>query len=105
MRKFLSSGFYFVLFAGYACISPFLVLYFQDLGFSGPQIGLLTGIIPLVTLVSVPFWTRLADATRQHRLIMSAATVVGVVVMVLLPWAQTFAQMLAIGILFNLFMA
>jgi PPP family 3-phenylpropionic acid transporter len=105
VRKFLSSGFYFVLFAGYACVSPFLVLYFQDLGFSGTQIGLLTGIIPLITMGSVPFWTRLADATRQHRLIMSVATVVGVVLMVLLPWAQTFAQMLAIGILFNLFMA
>jgi PPP family 3-phenylpropionic acid transporter len=64
-------AFYFWQFAGVAFASPFVVLYFQSLGFSGLQIGLLIGISPVLVLVSAPLWTGLADATRRHRLVLS----------------------------------
>ena len=61
MNKVWPFTFYFFLFAGIAFISPFLVLYYQELGFSGTQIGLLTGVSPLVTFFSATLWTGLAD--------------------------------------------
>ena len=75
VRPFL---FYVLLFAGYASAFPFIVIYYQGLGFSGAEIGLLTGISPLVTFFGAPFWTRLADSTRRHRLIMSLTMGAGI---------------------------
>ena len=47
---------------------PFLSLYYQSLGMTGRQIGLLTGVVPLVMMVSAPLWGGLADVTHRHRL-------------------------------------
>jgi len=105
MRKTWPFTFYFLLFAGIASVSPFLVLYYQGLGFTGTQIGMLTGITPLITLFSAPLWTGLADATRRHRLIMSLALLVGVVVISVFPLLKAFVSILMIAILLNIFLA
>lgn len=47
---------------------PFLSLYYQSLGMTGRQIGVLTGVVPLVMMVSAPLWGGLADVTHRHRL-------------------------------------
>jgi MFS family permease len=67
MRRIWPFIFNLVLFASIAFVSPFIVLYYQGLGFTGRQIGLLTGMSPLVSFVSAPLWTGLADATPQSR--------------------------------------
>lgn len=105
MRKIWPFAFNFLLFAGIASVSPFLVLYYQGQGFTGPQIGLLTGIAPLITLFSVPLWTGLADATRQHRLIMSLAILVGAITVFLFPLLNAFAPVLLMAILLYTFLA
>lgn len=63
-------GLYFLIFAGVATYRPYMVLYYQSLSFSGAQIGLLTGIAPLIPLVSLPLMTNFADRTNRHKLIM-----------------------------------
>ena len=71
MKKIWPFSFYFLYFAALSSFMPFIVLFYQELQFNGTQIGLLTGIPPLITLVAAPFWTGVADASRRHRLIMS----------------------------------
>lgn len=105
VKKSLTFSFYFILFAAYASFGPFIVLYYQEAGFSGTQIGLLAGLIPLVTLISVPFWTRLADASRRHRLIMNISILVGAVGIFLIPSIRAFAPMLVVGIILNGFLS
>ncbi len=95
----------FLLFAAMAFVAPFLVLYYQGLGFSGAQIGLLTGLTPLVTMVSAPFWTGLADQTRRHRFIMSMAIFVSVAILAMVPWFSAFVPVLLLVILYNAFNA
>jgi PPP family 3-phenylpropionic acid transporter len=95
----------FLLYAATAFVSPFIVLYYQGLGFTGTQIGLLTGIAPLITFFSVPLWTGLADATRRHRLIMSLAILVGVITLSTFPLLNAFTPVLLIVILLNIFVA
>ncbi len=68
-----SKAFYFFFFGAMSCLVPFLTLHYQDLGLNGRQIGLLTGIVPLITLVSASVWGAVADATRKHRLILLLA--------------------------------
>jgi PPP family 3-phenylpropionic acid transporter len=105
MRKIWPFTFNVLLFAGIASVSPFIVLYYQGLGFTGTQIGLLTGITPLITFFSVPLWTGLADATRRHRLIMSLAILVGVMTLFVFPLLNTFVSILLIAILLYTFLA
>ncbi len=105
MNKIWPFSMNFVLFAGIACVAPFFVLYYQSLGFTGAQIGLLTGITPLVTLFSAPLWTRFADITRRHRLIMNIALLLGVVTVIVFPFLQVFLPILLIVVLLNAFVA
>ena len=58
---------YFIYYAAAASLVPFLTLYYQDLGLTGREIGLLTGISPLTTLVGASVWSALADLTQKHR--------------------------------------
>lgn len=46
---------------------PFLVLYYEQLGLTGQQIGLIMGVAPLVTMLSAALWGGIADATQQHQ--------------------------------------
>jgi PPP family 3-phenylpropionic acid transporter len=64
---FIAKAFYFLFYAGWASLLPFLALYYQSLGIPGSQIGLLASVQTLITLFSGPFWGGFADATRRHR--------------------------------------
>jgi PPP family 3-phenylpropionic acid transporter len=103
MKKIWPFTFYFVYFAGMSGLFPFFVLFYQGLGFSGAQIGLLTGIPPLVTLVASPFWTGVADSRRWHRWIMALGIGVSAVVVFLLQSFTSFAIIFMLIILFNFF--
>jgi MFS transporter, PPP family, 3-phenylpropionic acid transporter len=94
-----------LIYAGFAFASPFLVLYFQGLGFSGAEIGLLAGVAPLITFCGAPFWTGLADATRRHRLILTLSMTVGVAGYILYPFLRVFAVVFLVSIVLNFFFA
>lgn len=86
MQKIWPFSLNFLYFAGVAFTLPFIVLYYQSLELSGAQIGLLMGLTPLLNLISAPLWTRFADVTQKHKLLMGIA-MLGVAVMIfLLPF-------------------
>jgi len=58
--------YYFFYFCAIGVIEPYLNLYFRHLGFSGRQIGLLSGMPGLIHAVFPFLWTALADARRQR---------------------------------------
>jgi hypothetical protein len=73
-----------------AFVAPFMVLYGQHVGSPGAQIGLVTGIAPLITLLDAPLWTTLADATHQHRFIMSLGLLAGAIIVSAFPFLNAF---------------
>lgn len=105
MKKIWPFSFYFLYFAAFASFLPFIVLFYQKLQFNGTQIGLLTGIPPLITLIGAPFFTGLADRTHRHRLIMGLGLTVAVGVSLLLPHVSSYAVVFALIIIFNIFMS
>src|SRR6185436_2368701 len=105
MKRIWPFTFYFLYFAALSSLMPFLVLFYQGLDFTGGQIGLLTGIPPLVTLVASPFWTGLADSKRWHKWIMGLGIVVTLVVIFLLQSFTSFVIVFLLIILFNTFMS
>jgi len=103
MKKTWPFTFNFILNAGIATVAPFIVLYYQSLGFTGTQIGLLTGITPLINFFSATLWTGLADVTGRHRLLMSIALLGGSMTIFMFPLLDAFAAVLLLAILFNVF--
>jgi MFS transporter, PPP family, 3-phenylpropionic acid transporter len=105
MKKIWPFSFYFLYFAAFASLLPFFVLFYQELGFNGTQIGLLTGIPPLITLVGAPFLAGVADSTRRHRLIMGLGILVAIGVMLIMPSLTAFVLVFILIIIFNIFMS
>jgi MFS transporter, PPP family, 3-phenylpropionic acid transporter len=103
LKKIWPFSFYFWQYAGLASLSPYFVLYYQSQGFSGPQIGLLTGLSPLVTLVCAPLWTGLADATRQHRWVFTLTGAGTCLALVAFPVFRAFLPVLVIVLLYSVF--
>jgi MFS transporter, PPP family, 3-phenylpropionic acid transporter len=105
MKRVWPFTFYFLYFAALSSLMPFFVLFYQGLEFSGAQIGLLTGIPPLVTLIASPFWTGLADSKGWHKWIMGLGIVVTVIVIFLLQSFTSFVIVFTLIILFNTFIS
>ncbi len=97
--------FYLVYFAAAIFMQPNFVVYLQELQFSGLQIGLLSGMIPMIIMVGAPLWTGLADASHRHRLITSLTILVTAAAASLFPLATSFALIIPLVILYALFAA
>ena len=105
MKKIWPFTFYFLYFVAFSSVMPYLVLFYQDLAFNGAQIGLLTGIPPLVTLVAAPFWTGLADTKGWHTWVMRLGIIVSVIAIFLLQSFTAFIFVFLLIILFNTFIS
>lgn len=105
MKRIWPFTFYFLYFAAFASLLPFFVLFYQELGFSGAQIGLLTGVPPLITLVGAPFLTGLADSSQRHKLIMGSGIAVSIGIMLIMPSLKTFVIVFILILIFNIFMS
>lgn len=100
---FIAKAFYFFYFAALSCLIPFLALYYSSLGLSGSQIGLLTGIVPLINLLGASLWSMAADALGRHRPIF-LLTIIGTWVSVfLISQASTFSLLMPIVIAYAFF--
>lgn len=100
MKKIYPFSFYLLYFGANACLLPYWVLYYQSLGFNGAQIGLLSALPPLVTLVGAPFWTGIADTTHRHRFVMGATLLISVGLVVIFPFLRIFVPVLVVMLLF-----
>jgi MFS transporter, PPP family, 3-phenylpropionic acid transporter len=68
----LPKSIYFFMFGANGSLLPFLILYYQTLGFSGLQMDILTGLFPLVMAFTALGWAGLANATQRHKAIFIA---------------------------------
>lgn len=106
IRKFAWPFIFNILFfAGAASFRPYLVLYYQSLSFTGTQIGLLTGITPLITLISLPLLTGFADRTKRHKLILSLSLLIAATGLFLFPYLKSFIIIFSLTILMNIFLS
>lgn len=98
-----AKAFYFVYFAAAAALSPFLTIYYESLGLSGSQIGLLTGLVPVVTLFASGLWGAISDATRRYRAVLLVAISGVWLSVVAMLQVNTLAGLLPIVLLFAFF--
>jgi MFS transporter, PPP family, 3-phenylpropionic acid transporter len=103
MKKTVPFIFYLLFYAAATFTLPNIVLYFQELGFSGAQIGLLAGIAPLITMIGAPIWTGLADAKKRHKLIMSLTILGAILINFIFPFAKALLPVILLVFVYSLF--
>lgn len=91
----LTSG-YFWFFAGIGAFTPYVALYYRDLGFSGLQLGILTSLPSIATALTGPLWGALADSLAIHRKILRVVLVIAALMALLATQAATFVPFLFI---------
>lgn len=95
---YTAKAFYFTFYGAASLLIPFLTLHYESLGLNGRQIGLLTGIVPIVTLISSPIWGAIADATQKHKTVLLCAAGSMWAAVLAVSRAQSFAQLIPIVI-------
>jgi len=61
---------YFFLSGAFSCVTPFLTIFFESMGFSHSQTGLLFSIQPFLGFFGGSLGTLLADKTRKYKLVL-----------------------------------
>ena len=102
---FPAKAFYFLYFGAFAALIPFLVLYYERLGFTGQQIGILSAIFPLMVLVSAPFWGMIADFTKRHKTILVSLVGLAIISGLVLNTGKTFPSLVLLFSAFAFFVA
>lgn len=105
MKRSLPFTFYLVYYAAGVFLFPFMILYFQESGFTPAQVGLLAGITPLISLLGAPLLTGLADAMQRHKLVMNLAIIISVLATALFPLDRSFAYAITLIVIYSLFAA
>jgi PPP family 3-phenylpropionic acid transporter len=96
---------YFLFYGAMASLAPFLPLYYEQLGLSGRQIGLLAGMPPLVMLFSASLFGGVADATQQHKRLLNLAIMMVAVAVLGISMASGFLWLIPVVLLFAFFLA
>jgi len=95
-QLFWAKASYFFFYAAGAALFPVLALYYESLGFSGRQIGVLTAIAPLMTLVGAPLWGGLADLTKRHKPLLALSISGAIVFLIALSTTQRYTWMVVL---------
>jgi PPP family 3-phenylpropionic acid transporter len=86
---------YFWFYAGIGSFSPYTALYYQHLGFSGIQLGVLTALPAVLTAFTGPVWGAMADSRGAHRAILRVVTIVAAIVALSLTRTTEYLPFLA----------
>ena len=63
-------SFFFFFGGAIGAVFPYFSVYFKQLGFSPNQIGIISGVRPLIGFCSGPLWGSLADRFRKRRIML-----------------------------------
>lgn len=102
-RQLLAVGAMFALiYMGSGAMNPYITLYYKQQGLSTGQIGVISAIGPLATLLLQTAWGRLADRTNRKGVLMLALLASGVCA-VLYLFGASFPYILTVALLFVVF--
>ena len=98
-------AFYFLYYAAMASLLPFLVLYYEHVGLNARQIGYLSAMYPLCTLVAAPLWASLADARQNHKQILLLSFSSTILIALFFTQATQFIALMLLVALFAVLLA
>lgn len=87
------------VYAAYGTTAIFRVLYYRRLGLTGAQIGLLIALEPMVTIVSGPLWSMLADRAGLRDRLLTFMTVLSAVPLLAMIWLTSWPWLVVLTVL------
>ena len=100
---FLICAYYFFYFGAVGCLAPYIAIYYQRVGLSGEQIGWLSGLGPIVLLLSGPLWGAIGDRFNLHRQLLPLATVGVIIPTLIMAHSARFGPLVVLVLLLSFF--
>lgn len=100
---YLISAYYFFFFGAIGCLVPYIPLYYLKIGLGGEQIGLITGLGPIVLLIASPLWGAVGDRFNLHRRLLPLATAGAILPALIIPFTTQLVPLIALTILQAIF--
>ncbi len=94
------SLYYLVTFLGAGASAPFLYVYFNDLGLTGQQVGWISSLAPIMTMLLATAVASFADRKRWRIPVLQAALLITSVLFFLLRFPTTFTNIALLMFLF-----
>ncbi len=98
--RLLASIFYFFYYAAGGALIPFLNLYYQEVGMSTRQIGVLAALPTITVLAAGPFWGIVADGLHLHKRLLPLLAFGVMIPVAGLMWAQGFVALAVLVLLY-----
>ncbi|MFD2116583.1 MFS transporter [Paenibacillus yanchengensis] len=95
--------FYIFVYGGQAIYNTFLPLYFDDIGFSTIQIGMILSIGPFVAMLAQPLWGMLSDRSTSKNKVLYILLAGTGFAMLIFPLSTSYSYVLFTICLFTLF--
>ncbi|QZT32527.1 MFS transporter [Caldalkalibacillus thermarum TA2.A1] len=99
---YISCYFLFVFF-GFGALFPMLGLHFEAVGLSGGQIGMLMSVAPVVAILVQPLWGMICDRTQKPKEVLTLATLLTGVVVLLFLFTEWYLMLIVIVALLSFF--
>lgn len=100
----LNTSYFFIFFA-FGAFFPMLTTFLEKLHFNGSQIGYITSIGPIISIISQPMWGMLSDRTQKHKLFLFCSIIAVAAIALLFPVYTNFMSILLLVIAFHIFQA
>ena len=103
--QYLAGAYYFLYFGAAGGFTPHLNLYYQQIGISMYQIGMLAALLTSLTLIASPLWSGIADRFQLHHYLLPLLIVLTVPAVALMAFMNTFAALTIPVLLFAITLA
>lgn len=100
----LNSSYFFIFFA-FGALFPLLTVYLEHIGLNGKEIGVLTAIGPIVTILTQPLWGMVSDRYQIQRQMLFLSIILVSGIAILFPWFYSFLALILLIILLHTFQA
>jgi PPP family 3-phenylpropionic acid transporter len=94
------AAFYGTHFVAFGVVMPFLNVYFAQIGLNGRQIGLISALLPAMTLLIAPIVAAYADRRRQRVTILTVCSLLTVFIFIFFRFTENFLWLLLIMLIF-----
>lgn len=99
--KFRLKLFFFTQYFSVGLIGPYLVLFLIEKNFSGAQIGILMGMMPIAGMFFQPVWSYLSDVMNKRRILIVFASLGLIVASLGMGFADSFIAVFGWVVLFS----
>ncbi len=97
------SALYLFIYYGFGALYPLITQYYNSIHLTGTQIGLISAVTPVVSIVTQPLWGMICDRYQVRKPVLMLTLIVSGLVSLLFPAVSTFMLVLLLFILVSVF--